>query len=143
MPLGLRDGYARTSRGQFGRPLRPSTRCSRFVSHPSLRSGQTLDLRDATPAHVGSPPIHFIHSPSAGLRSISVLLALRGAYVTLMFVSCPKGTHEFVPSAAHRAPAAVTLHCVSGKPWVFAMLRPHMSVYHLRATRTTSSPFTR
>jgi len=39
------------------------TRCS----HPPLRFGQTCGL----------PPIHFIHFPSAGLRSIYVLLALR------------------------------------------------------------------
>ena len=30
---------------------------------------------------------------------------------TLMFVSYQKGTRECVPSVAHRAPAAVNLHC--------------------------------
>ena len=69
--------------------------------------------------------------------------------------TCPKDTQKFVPSAAQRAPALLTLHYVPGKssrftpdspssfpcggaqkylcasrttsitPWVFAMLRPH------------------
>ena len=49
-------------RGQFGRPLRPrfislrrgseaSTRCSRFVSHPSLRSRQTCGLPSPCCSH--------------------------------------------------------------------------------------------
>ena len=73
-----------------------------------------------------SPPIHFIHYPSAGLSSISALLALRQVSCFSPQVSHLQSQHLFL-QLPHWAPTSVT---PTGQI---------LPIHHLRATRASSS----